>query len=124
VGVVHVLVAGEPPENRLAQQSGQPMTTILASARVGKHLSPRVSQTDRIIQFAIRQQSGIGGDRRTAKLEHQAAVEIEPQRTPVRFTRRVRHCCPGWSPKATFTAFDFHAHEGYEEIVDFNYPLT
>ena len=49
-------------------------------------------------QFAIRQQSGIGGDRRTAKLEHQAAVEIEPQRTPVRFTRRVRHCCPGWSP--------------------------
>ena len=38
-GVVHVLVAGEPPENRLAQQSGQPMTTILANARVGKHLS-------------------------------------------------------------------------------------
>jgi hypothetical protein len=23
----------------------------------------------------------------------------------------------------TFTAFDFHAHAGYEEIVDFNYPL-
>jgi hypothetical protein len=39
----------------------------------------------------IRQQSGIGGDHRTAEFEHQAAVEIEPQRLAVRFTRRVPH---------------------------------
>jgi Replication protein C C-terminal region len=29
-----------------------------------------------------------------AKLKHQAGVEIEPQRTSIRFTRRVRHSCP------------------------------
>jgi hypothetical protein len=37
------------------------------------------------------QQPGIGGDRGAAKLEHQPAVKIEPQRAPIRFTRRVRH---------------------------------
>ena len=29
-----------------------------------------------------------------AELEHQTAVEIEPQRRAACFTRRVRHCCP------------------------------
>jgi hypothetical protein len=48
----------------------------------------------RIIQFTAGQQSGIRGNRRTTKLEHQAAVEIEPQRASIRFTRRVRHHHP------------------------------
>jgi hypothetical protein len=34
----------------------------------------------------------------TAKLQHQTPVEIEPQRTPIRLTRRVPHCRPAWSP--------------------------
>jgi hypothetical protein len=32
-------------------------------------------------------------------LKYQAAVEIEPQRTFVRFTRWVRHCCPIGPPQ-------------------------
>ena len=48
-----------------------------------------------VIQLAVSEQSRIGGDRRTAKLEHQPAVEIEPQRASIRFTRRVRHRRPG-----------------------------
>jgi hypothetical protein len=37
------------------------------------------------------QQPGIGGDRRAAKLKHQPAVKIEPQRLANGFTRRVPH---------------------------------
>jgi hypothetical protein len=45
---------------------------------------------------------GPGGVRSRAKHavkpKNQAAVEIGSQRTPIRFTRRVRHCCPARSP--------------------------
>ena len=37
-----------------------------------------------VIQLAISQQSAIGGDRRAAGPDHQAPVEIEPQRAPIR----------------------------------------
>ena len=55
------------------------MPTVLAGARVGQRIGRRVGQAQRVVQFAVGQQSGIGGNRRTAKLEHQTAVEIEPQ---------------------------------------------
>ena len=67
------------------------MPTILAGTRVGQPVSRRVGQMQRIVQFTVGQQSGIGGNRRTTKLEHQAAVEVEAQRARIRFTRRVHH---------------------------------
>jgi hypothetical protein len=82
-------VAGQPPEHRLPQQAGEPVPTVLARARVGQCFGTSVGQVERVIQLAISQQSGIGGDRRTAKSQQQTAVEIEPQRAVVRFTRRV-----------------------------------
>ena len=91
VGVVHVLVAGEPPEHRLTQQAHQPVATVLAGARVGQRVGPRVSQAERVVQLAIGQQPGIGGDRGTMKLQHQTTVEIEPQSLGFRFTRWVHH---------------------------------
>jgi len=45
-------------------------------------------------QLAVCQQPGIGCDRRAAKLQQQTTVEIDPQRTLIRFTRRVPHCDP------------------------------
>ena len=53
LGVVHVLVAGEPSEHRLAQQAGQPMATILAGAAIGELVTGRVGQARRVIQLAI-----------------------------------------------------------------------
>jgi hypothetical protein len=44
------------------------MTTILASARIGKRIGTRVGQAQRVIQFAIGQQPGIGGERGAAEL--------------------------------------------------------
>jgi DDE family transposase len=40
--IVHILVAGQPPEHRLAQQTRQPMPTVLASTRVGQRIGARV----------------------------------------------------------------------------------
>jgi hypothetical protein len=54
------------------------MATLLASARVSQLVGIRVGQAQRIIQLAVSQQSGIGGDRRAAKLQQQTRVEIDP----------------------------------------------
>jgi hypothetical protein len=94
LGVVHVLVTGQPPEHRLPQQPDQQMPSVLAGACLGQSLASACGQSKNVVQFAIGQQSAIGGDHRTVELEPQAAVEIEPQRLGVRFTRRVRHRRP------------------------------
>jgi hypothetical protein len=98
LGVFHVLVAGQPPEHRLPQHAGEPMPTVLARARVRQCFGTSVGQVERVIQLAMSQQSGIGGDRRTAKLQQQTTVEIAPQRAVGRFTRRVPHRRPIRSP--------------------------
>ena len=54
VGVVHILVAGEPSEHRLPQQADQSMATVLAGARVGERIGARVGQSQRVVQLAIR----------------------------------------------------------------------
>jgi len=67
------------------------MPTILAGARVGEHLARHRRQSERVVEFAIGEQSCVGGDHRSAKLKHQSAVEIEPESAIIQFTRRVRH---------------------------------
>ncbi len=89
LGVVHVLVARELPEHRLPQQADQCVPTVLARARIREHLARPHGQPQRVVQLAIRQQSGIGRDHSAAKSQHQTAVEIESQRPASRFTRRV-----------------------------------
>ena len=52
--------------------------TILAT-RASARTSPAISVKPRtVVQFAISQQPSIGGHQGAAKLEHQAAVEIQP----------------------------------------------
>jgi len=80
IGVVHVLVAREPPEHRLPQQSDERMPTIPAGACIRKRVTGHVGQAERIVQLPIGQQPRIGGDHRAAELQPQAPVEIEPQR--------------------------------------------
>jgi hypothetical protein len=63
LGIIHVLVAGQPPEHRLTQQPRQPVTTILAGTRVDQHIGTGVGQPHRVVQFPIGQQPGVGGDR-------------------------------------------------------------
>jgi len=77
LGIVHVLVAGETAKHRLPQQPDQCMATVLAGARIGEGLARYSAQSECVVEFAIGQQSGIGGDHRAAKLQHQPAVEIK-----------------------------------------------
>ena len=97
LGVVHILVSGKSSEHRLSQHSDESMPAVPTSACVGERIACNHGQAEHVIEFAIGQQSGIRGHHRAAKLEHHAAVEIEPENPIVRFTRRVRH---GWSLNA------------------------
>jgi hypothetical protein len=78
IGVVYVLIAGQPPEYRLPQQSDQEVASVLAGARLRQSFAAACGQSERVVQFTIGQQSAIGGDRGATKLDHQTAVEIEP----------------------------------------------
>jgi hypothetical protein len=60
--------------------------TILATACVGQNITRHLGQTEYVVEFAISQQPSIGGHQGAAKLEHQAAVEIQPNSTRSRFT--------------------------------------
>ena len=91
LGVVDILVSGKPPEHRLPQHTDESVPAVLARAGVGEPLASRLRKAESIVKLAIGKQPSIGGDDRTAKLEHQPAVEIEPERLAIRFTRRVRH---------------------------------
>src|SRR5277367_893806 len=83
------------------------MPSVPAGACLGQSLATARRQRERVVQFAISEQSAIGGDHRTAEPKNQAAVETEPQRAPVRFTRRVRHHRP----------FDLAQHVVYYTII-------
>ena len=67
------------------------MPAVFASAGVGEPLAGQIRKAECVVEFAVGKQPGIGGDDRTTKLKGQSAVEIEPKRLAIRFTRRVRH---------------------------------
>jgi hypothetical protein len=77
LSVIHVLIPSKATEYRLPQQTDQRMTAVLARACISERRPRYRAQPKRIIEFAIRQQSGIGRDHGTAKLHQKAAVEIE-----------------------------------------------
>src|SRR5262249_9090515 len=52
-GVVHILVPGEATKYRLSEQPGQCVPTILASARIGQHITRHHGQADCVVEFAI-----------------------------------------------------------------------
>jgi quercetin dioxygenase-like cupin family protein len=94
LGIVHILVSGKATKYRLPEQPGQCLSTILATACVGQNITRHLGQTEYVVEFAIGEQPSIGGHHGTAKLEHQAAVKIEPNSIRFRFTRRVRPSPP------------------------------
>jgi hypothetical protein len=75
------------------------MATILAGARVSQCFASRCAQSERIIEFAVREQTCIGCYNGAAKLHRHAAVKIDAKSIVLRFTRRVRHASPDRSSK-------------------------
>lgn len=91
LGVVHILVSSEAAKHRLPQHSDESMPAILTGPCVREPLTCHRCRAERVVEFPVGQQSGVGGDDRTTKLEHQSAVEIESENLISRFSRRVRH---------------------------------
>ena len=90
-GVIHILVPGQSSKHGLPQHSHQRVPSIPAGASIGERFASHRGKTKRVVEFPIRDQPGFRGHHRPAKLEHQAAVEIDPENPIVQFTRRVRH---------------------------------
>jgi hypothetical protein len=91
LGVVHIFVSGKAAKHGLPQHSDESVPAILAGPCVREAVAGHRGQAERVIDFPVGQQSGIRGHDGAAKLEHQTAVEIEPENLIIRFTRRVRH---------------------------------
>jgi hypothetical protein len=85
----------------LAEHADEGVPTVLSRARIGKKITGRWRQSESIVEFAIRQQTGIGGHDGATKLHHDAAVEIESKDAVFGFTRRVRHVRLTWCAQIT-----------------------
>ena len=79
VGIVHVVVPAKAPENGLAELPDKTVTTVLPTTGVREYVPGNLGQSDRIIQFPIRQQPSIGSDLGTVELKLETTVKIQPQ---------------------------------------------
>jgi hypothetical protein len=93
LGVVDVLVAGEPAVDGLPQQAEQPVADVRPAPTLGEGGCGRRGQAEGVVQLAVGEQAGVGSDPRPVEFELEAAVEGDPERL-FRFTRRVRHPAP------------------------------
>ncbi len=91
VGIVHVVVPAKASENGLAKLPDKTVTTILPTTGVREHVPGNLAQSDRIIQFPVRQQPSVGSDLGTVELKLEPTVKIQPQNPLFRFTHRVSH---------------------------------
>ena len=91
VGIVHVLVPGEPTEDGLPELRGEGVSAIAARPGLGESLTSEFGQAEGIVQFPEGEQPSIGGDSGPAKFQPQAAVESESKIGLWRFTRWVFH---------------------------------
>ena len=67
------------------------MPTILSTTGVREYVPGNLAQSDRVVQFPVGQQPGIGSDLGTVELKLEPTVKIQPQNTLFRFTHRAGH---------------------------------
>jgi hypothetical protein len=96
VGIVHVLVAAEPPERRLAKQSDHAVLAVLPGSRVHQMLPGQIGQPQGVVEFTDRQEPTVGSDLRAMEFQLQATVETDPQHPGFVCTHRVRHSIPSY----------------------------
>ncbi len=77
VGIVHVVVPAKASENGLAELPDKTVATVLATTGVREYVPGNLSQSDRIIQFPVRQQPRIGSDLGTVELQLEPTVKIQ-----------------------------------------------
>src|SRR5215207_2141846 len=138
VGIVHVLVPGEPPEDRLAKLSNQRVAAILAGPGVGETLSGEVRQAEGIIEVPKGEQPSKGSSpaRGAAQQEEQPSkgsspasdVTFEPWNSSLRrWSKATRRAAPSASPAApsiSSPALAVYSFVQYTEIGLAPHPAT
>jgi len=84
VGIVHILVAGEAPEHRLAKLGDQAVATVPPGARIAEDFAGQRREAERVVEFPEREQAGVGGNAGAVEFELQSAVKGDPQPRPIR----------------------------------------
>jgi hypothetical protein len=69
----------------MAQQSSQHVAGVLATAAFRQHAASQIGQPERVVQFTVAQQAGVGGDAAAVEFQLQPPVEIDPQGSVIRF---------------------------------------
>ena len=82
---------GKNSQHAMAELPDKTVTTVLPTTGVREHAPGNFGQSDRIIQFPVRQQPRIGSDLGTVELNLEPAVKIQPQNPCFPFTHRVSH---------------------------------
>src|SRR5215471_9011113 len=77
------------PNAEIVMHENEPAPCL--TMKNGKGHQPPSRSTEYVVEFATSQQPSIRGHQGAAKLEHQAAVEIESNSIRSRFTPWVRH---------------------------------
>jgi hypothetical protein len=78
VSIVNILVARQPPIDRLPKQPVDPVNNVLASAVVAQRRRREARQPERVIKLAHHQQATVGTELRAEKFQPHARVEIHP----------------------------------------------
>ena len=91
LGVIDILVPGEPTEHRLAEQPDQLVARVLTTAAAEQLRDRHVGELKGAIQLAVSEQTAVRGDLGAVKFELDLAVENGPQRQLFGFTRHIPH---------------------------------
>jgi hypothetical protein len=91
VGIIDVLLAAEPSEHGLTEQSGHPVLSVPSGSRVRKTFSSHLGQSEGIVKVPEWKKPRIGSDLRYVKFQLQPTVEIQPQCPRFPFTHRANH---------------------------------
>ena len=94
ISVVHILIACQPAEHRLAELSEQGVSAVTTRPAVGQRLAGKLAQSPSLVEFTKSQQARVGRDPRSVELQLQSGVEIDPQTASIGFTRRIHHQPP------------------------------
>ncbi len=89
LGVVDIFITGQSAVDRLTEQWYKAMLLVLAQATILQVVCTRLGQCQRLVEFSIREQPGVGGDLAAHEPQLQPAIEIDPQVPVLAVTHRV-----------------------------------
>jgi hypothetical protein len=99
LGVVRILVAGQPAVDGVAEEVRQRKLPIVSGARIREVLLDQGVKGKRFVQLAWEQQPSIGSDCRPLELDAELRVEREANRARFRITDWMMPSAPARHPR-------------------------